>query len=259
LLCSPSKVSRMETGQRGATARDVRDLCDLYEVADPDEQARMTRLAAEGKQQGWWQSYDLDYATYVGLEEATVSISYFQSSIVPGLLQTLDYARAMHEAGFQKYTPERLDEHIEVRMRRQGLLRRDPPLQLSVVLDEAVLHREVGGPAVMGAQLDYLVEASKLPHVSIQVIPFRAGAHAAMDNMFDILEFSAAAPTVVYVEGLMGWIYLEKPQEVARYFQVLEHLRSRSLSPEDSVELIAEVRARHNSATFLAARDTSNL
>ena len=152
LLCSPSKVSRMETGQRGATARDLRDLCDLYGVTDQRERDRMARLAAEAKQSGWWQSYELDYfATYVGLEAAATSLYYFQSSIVPGLLQTVDYAKAMYERALpSEYSPGRADQLIEVRLRRQELLTRDPPLRVLVIFDEAVLHREVGGPAVMG-------------------------------------------------------------------------------------------------------------
>src|ERR1700761_1093600 len=120
LLCSPSKVSRMETGQRGATLRDIRDLCDLYRVTAAAERERLMELAREGKQQGWWQSFGLDFATYVGLEAAAVAISCYMSSVVPGILQTSEYARAMHEAGHQDYSDEKISEHVEVRMRRQA-------------------------------------------------------------------------------------------------------------------------------------------
>jgi hypothetical protein len=220
----------------------------------------MARLAAEGKQQGWWQSYDLDFATYVGLEAAATSLSYFQSSIVPGILQTPEYARAMHEADWAEYTPERIEEHVEVRMRRQNLLaREDPPLRLSVVLDEAVLHRAVGGPTVMGAQLDRLIEAAKLPNVTIQVIPYITGAHPAMDGMFGILDFGNTAPSVVYVEGLMGFIYIEKPEDINRYRKVFEHLRNLALAPQESTELMAKVRAQYKGATLDAPRDTVGL
>jgi transcriptional regulator with XRE-family HTH domain len=252
LLCSPSKVSRMETGQRGATLRDVRDLCRLYGLTDQAQVTHLMDLAREGKQQAWWQSYDLDFATYVGLEQAAESISYYQSSIVPGLLQTADYARAMHEAGFQEYAPGRIDAHVEVRMRRQRILTREPRLRLSAVLDEAVLHRVVGGPDVMRAQLDHLMESAGLPYVTIQVIPFSRGAHPAMDSMFDILEFGAAAPTVVYVEGLMGWLYLERAQDIQRYRQVYEYLSTAALPSKESIELVAEIRA-HHSAKVLSA------
>jgi transcriptional regulator with XRE-family HTH domain len=253
LLCSPSKVSRMETGQRGATARDIRDLCAIYQVSDPAQREHLTRLAAEGKQQGWWQTFELDFATYVGLEEAAVSVSYFGTTVVNGLLQTPGYARAMHEAGFQDFTPERIEEFIEVRMRRQQLLSRDPPLRLDVVFDESVLRRVVGGPAVMGHQLDRLVQMGQLPHVTIQVIPFDAGSHPAMDSNFHILEFAGQASSVVYVEGLVGWIYLERPQDLDRYRLVFKRLRSVALNPQESVELIARVAAVYNSAAASAS------
>jgi len=235
----------METGQRGVTLRDVRDLCGIYGVTEEQQIAHLMDLAREGKQQGWWQSYDLDYATYVGLEAAAQSLSYFQSSIVPGILQTPGYARAMHEGGFQEYPPGRIDEHVDVRMRRQRLLTRDPPLKVSVVLDEAVLHRAVGGPLVMAAQLNHLAEVARLPSVTIQVIPFSVGAHPAMDSMFDILEFGDSAPAVVYVEGLMGWLYIEKPQDISRYLKVFELLGTVALAPKESIELILKIKSKH--------------
>ena len=250
LLCSPSKVSRMETGHRGATARDIRDLCDLYHVNDKALRDRMTQLAAEGKQSGWWQPYELDFATYVGLETAAVSLSYYMSSIVPGILQTPEYARAMHLAGFQNYTDERINEHVEVRMRRQGRLNEEPPLGLSVVLDEAVLHRAVGGPAVMAAQLNRLVKVSKLPHIEIQIITYEAGAHPAMESNFNILQFDLPTSSVVYVEGLVGWIYLDRPQDLDRYWQVFERLRTIALKPKDSIRLISEIAGRYEATAI---------
>ena len=254
LLCSPSKVSRMETGHGVATPRDIRDLCDLYAVTDQAERDHMMQLSHEGKQQGWWQGYDLDYfATYVGLEAEAVGIKCYQSAIVPGLLQTLDYARAMHEAGIPRIAPERIAQLIEVRRMRQRRLVQDPRIRLDVVLDEAVLHRLVGGPAVMATQLGRLVESSKQPNVTIQVIPYSAGAHPAMDSTFSILEFDGSAPGVVYVEGLVGWIYLERPQDIDRYQQVFEHLRTVALSPQDSIQLMATMRAQHNNMAALTA------
>lgn len=257
LLCSSSKVSRMETGQRGATPRDVRDLCDLYGVTDPRERERMTRLATEGKQAGWWQSYELDYfATYVGLEAAAVSLRYFQSSIIPGLLQTVDYAKAMYERAIDsEYSTERALELVEVRLKRQEVLTREPPLELSAIFDEAVLHRVVGGPGVMAGQLNRLVEVASQPNVTIKVIPYSVGAHPAMDNMFNILDFGNIAPSVVYVEGLMGWIYIERPQEIARYRQVFEQVDILASSPQESIELIADAAARYDRAAVLASRD----
>jgi transcriptional regulator with XRE-family HTH domain len=259
LLCSPSKVSRMETGQRGATARDVRDLCDLYEVTDPDERARMTRLAAEGKQQGWWQSYELDYfATYVGLEEDATVTKNFQSTTVPGLLQTADYARAMHESGVPEFAPERIEQIIQARLKRQQSLTKVSPLRLWAILDEPVLHRLVGGFRVMRDQLQQMVDAAQLPNVTIQVIPFRAGAHPAMESSFDILEFSAPTPSLVYVEGLIGYMYLERAQDLLRYEEVFDRLCDISLSPQESIELISETAAQYNHAAVLAAQDAGN-
>ena len=237
----------METGQRGATARDVRDLCDLYGVTSPDERARMAKLAAEGKQQGWWQSYELDYfATFVGLEEAATAIKMYQSTTIPGLLQTPDYVRAMSGVLVPEVSAERTEELVEVKRRRQGRLSGEPPLPLSVILDEAVLHRTVGGPAAMARQLERLIEATGIYQVTIQVIPYSAGAHAAMDSTFTIMEFAdAVLPTVVYVEGLVGWIYIERPQDVARYEQVFDRLSDSALSPQDSIELIGKVSANY--------------
>jgi transcriptional regulator with XRE-family HTH domain len=258
LLCSPSKVSRMETGHRGATARDIRDLCDLYGVTDKALRDRMTTLAAEGKQPGWWQSYELDFATYVGLEQAAVTLCYYQSTIVPGLLQTMDYARAMHKGSLPaEFTPERADELIEVRLRRQQVLTRDPPLQLYAVCDEAVLRRVVGGPAVMAAQLRHLGEAARMRNVTLQVIPNDMGAHPAMDNMFNIVEFGDVAPSVVYVEGLMGGLFIERPQDVTRYQQVFKYLRDIALDPQETIELLAEIGAQYNSAPHFPAQSSA--
>jgi transcriptional regulator with XRE-family HTH domain len=249
LMCSPSKVSRMETGQRGATARDIRDLCDLYGVADPAERARMAALAAEGKQQGWWQSYELDYfATYVGLEEDTTAIRQYQSTTIPGLLQTPDYVRAMADVLVPPVSADRVDELVEVKERRQARLAGVPPLPMSIVIDEAVLHRAVGGRAAMGAQLERLVEATEIYKVTIQVIPYSAGAHPAMDSTFTILEFTEPVPSVVYVEGLVGWIYMDRTQDIKRYEQVFERLKYQALSPKESIELIAKVSANYRRA-----------
>lgn len=250
LLCSPSKVSRMETGQRGATARDIRDLCTLYGVVNAAQQDRLTRLAAAGKRQGWWQGFELDYfSTYVGLEEEAISLSYYQSSVVPGLLQTPAYARAVHEVAIPPLTAERIDQMVEVRLTRQKLLLRDPPLRLSVVFDEAVLHRAVGGAAIMKEQLNRLIEVAKLPHVTIQVIPFSTGAHAAMESTFNILDFEEPAPSLVYVEGLVGFMYLERPQDISRYRDVFEQICSKSLTPQESLKLIATLGAEYGNTT----------
>jgi hypothetical protein len=243
-MFSMSKLSRMETGHGVATPRDIRDICSLYEVTDKAERERMLRLAAEGKQAGWWQSYDLPYSTYVGLEAEATAISDFQSSVVPGLLQTADYARAGHEGAMPRLSSEEIERRIEAKLTRQALLGQDDPPDFSAVLDEAVLHRMVGGPAVMSAQLGRLIEATNRPKVTIQVIPFTLGAHPGVESNFNILEMPSPTPGVVFVEGLVGSIYLERSEELTRYRQIFERLQAIALSPKDTIALIAEIRAQ---------------
>jgi Domain of unknown function (DUF5753)/Helix-turn-helix domain len=246
LLCSPSKVSRIETGQRGATLRDVRDLCDLYGVTDQAERDRLMTLAKESKQQGWWQSYSLPYSTYVGLEAEATAVSGFHSSVMPGLLQTAEYAHAIQEAAVPEVsapdlTPEIIERRVEARIRRQALLTKETPLKFTTIVDEAVLHRLVGGSSTMKDQLQHLVSMAALPNVTIQVVPYGAGAHPALESTFYILDFADAVPSVIYVEGLVGWIYLERIEDIGRYRRVFERLGDLALSPAESVKFIAEI------------------
>ena len=250
LLCSPSKVSRMETGQRGATQRDVRDLCDLYGIASAVERERLMTLAKESRQQGWWQSHDVpdEFRTYLDLEQDAISLRTYQSTTVPGLLQIPEYVHEMSNVLVPEVSAETANNLVDVKLRRQGRLATESPLPLSVILDEAVLHRVVGGPAVMGAQLERMIEATRIHNVTIQVIPYKVGAHPAMDSTFTILDFTDPVPSVVYVEGLVGHIYLERPQDLARYEYVFDRLKNMALSPQDSAELIAKVGANYRRA-----------
>jgi len=244
LMFSMSKLSRMETGHGVATLRDIRDLCALYDVTDEAERERMTELAREGKQQGWWQSYELTYATYVGLEAEAVAISDFQSSVVPGLLQTADYARAGHEAAMPRLSPGQIEMQIEAKLTRQSLLTRVDAPSFRAVLDEAALHRVVGGSRVMAAQLAYLMEAARLPNVTVQVIPFTVGSHPGLESNFNILELPPPTSSVVFVEGLIGSVYLERAEDLKRYRKVFERLQSIALSPKDTTNAIAEIQAQ---------------
>jgi transcriptional regulator with XRE-family HTH domain len=248
LLFSMSKLSRMETGHGVATRRDIRDLCDLYGVTSEAEREHMMNLAAESKQQAWWQSYDLPYSTYVGLEAEAVAISDFQSSVVPGLLQTAQYARAGHEGAMPRLSDVEIERRIEAKLTRQALLSQLDPPSFRAVLDEAVLHRMVGGRLVMSAQLERLVEAAQLPNVTIQVIPFTLGAHPGVESNFNVLQMRAPTPGVVFVEGLVGSIYLERPEELKRYQQIFERLQTIALSPKDTIALIKEIRTRSREA-----------
>ena len=239
LLCSPSKVSRMETGQ-GATARDIRDLCDLYEVADPAERDRLMTLAREGKSPARWQRYELAYATYAELEQGALAISAFQSSVVHGLLHTADYARAGHEGAMPKLDPDRIDLQIEAKLTRQRILTRDDPPRFEVVLDEAALHRMVGGRRVMADQLTKILATANLPNVVVQVLPYERGYHPAVESNFSILELPNPAPGVVFVEGLIGSTYLDRPDDLKRYREVFDRLQSIALNPKDTADLIAK-------------------
>jgi len=241
LMISPSKLSRMETGHGVATVRDIRDLCDLYGVTDEAERDHLANLAVEGKQQAWWQSYDLGYATYVGLEAEAVVISAFQSSVIHGLLQTADYARAGHEGAMPKLDADQIEMQIEAKLTRQRILTRDDnPPRFTVVLDEAALHRVVGGRAVMAAQLGRILEISALPNVAVQVLPYEVGAHPAVESNFTIVELPDPTPGVVFVEGLIGSTYLERDSDLTRYQKIFNKLQSIAMSPKSSIDLIAE-------------------
>lgn len=256
LLCSPSKVSRLETGQRGASPRDIRDLSELYQI-DPAQREHLAELAREGKSHGWWQSYDLPYGTYVGLEAEAISICDFEPSAVPGLLQTMDYARAIHEGALPRLSPEIIDQRLEVRRNRQAILTRDEPPapQLRAIIDEAVLHRVVGGASVMSAQLDHVIRVSELPNVTVQVLGYEAGAHPALDSTFILLEFEDPVPGVVYVEGLVGQLYLDRSQDLRRYEHVFERLGSLALSQQRSRDLMAQVSGDFRNSLYQMAGD----
>ena len=247
LLCSPSKVSRMETGQRGATLRDIRDLCDLYGVIEPAERERLMTLAREGKQQAWWQSWGLPYSTFVGLEQEAVSMRIFHSAVVPGLLQTAGYARALHQAYVPPMEPEIIEQRVAERLTRQGYVldRSDPP-RLDIIIDEAVLHRPVGGSAVISDQLSHLAEVAGRDKLTLRTLPFEAGAHPALLSDFIVLEFSGPAANTIYTESLAGQMYLDRPEDVERYLQVFNQLRSVADDPKGSVERIAKIRSTYS-------------
>ena len=247
LMFSMSKLSRMETGHGVATRRDIRDLCALYEVTEDAERERMLKLAAEGKQQAWWQSYDLGYATYVGLEAEAVSISAFQSSVVHGLLHTAEYARAGHYGAMPLLNPDQIELQIEAKLTRQRILTRDNPPQFSVVLDEAALHRVVGGRQVMAAQLAKILDVAALSNVTVQVLPYDVGAHPATESNFTILELPGPTPGVVFVEGLIGSTYLDRDDDLIRYQKIFQKLQSIALSSKDSADLIATFLRAHES------------
>jgi transcriptional regulator with XRE-family HTH domain len=241
LLCSPSKVSRMETGHRTATPRDVRDLCALYGVSDPAERDRMMQLARESRLQGWWQSYDLQYSTYVGLEAEAISIHCFQSAVIPGLLQTPDYARAGHDVAIPRFPDAQIDHAIEAKLTRQRILTKENPPDFAAVVDESALRRVTGSSLIMAEQLDKLLQSTELPNVTLQVLPFDAGTHPALESNFNIVELPGPTADVVFVEGLSGSTYLERDVDLDLYRKVMARLQSLALSSADTIELVKEV------------------
>lgn len=186
------------------------------------------------------QSYDVPYSTYIGLEAEAVSIKAFHSAAVNGLLQTADYARALH-ATLTELSAEAAERGVEARLIRQRLLTDADPPDAWFILDEAALHRVVGGPAIMKTQLEHLIEVARLPNVTIQIIPYEAGAHRAMESTFTTLEFAAPVESVVYVEGLIGSIYFDRLQDVERYQMVFEELRAMAYGEEESIVRIGEI------------------
>jgi len=252
LLCSPSKVSRMETGQGLATPRDIRDLCQIYDVTDEAERDRMMTLARESKRRAWWQSYDLAYKNYVGLEAEAVAISAFQSSVVHGLLHTADYARANHESSIPRFDPKQIDLQIEAKLTRQRILTQSDPASFAVVLDEAALHRMVGGPQVMAAQLAKILEVSALPNVMVQILPFELGAHPALESNFTILQLPDPTPGVVYVEGMIGSIQLQRAEDLGRYRDIFGKLQSMALNPQETADLIAKFQRAYRDGAEIA-------
>ncbi|MGY0007681.1 helix-turn-helix domain-containing protein [Micromonospora sp. I033] len=244
---SESKISRMELGRVGFKERDVADLLTLYGVTAPDERAALLTLARDANSPGWWHRYGdvlpAWFQSYLGLEAAAALIRTYEVQFVPGLLQTPAYARAVILLGHRGAPAAEVDRRVSLRMERQELLRRSDPPQLWAVLDEAVLRRPVGGPAVMRAQMDALIEATAAPHVQLQIVPFAAGGHAAASGAFSILRFGdQGLPDIVYIEQLTSAVYLDKRDDLDHYAGAMERLCGEAAPPERTPELLARIR-----------------
>jgi transcriptional regulator with XRE-family HTH domain len=243
LECSQSKISRIETGHSSVTARDVREMLSLYGASDEEIEV-MVEMARAARQKGWWHPYSsVLVSEFVGLETAAGSIMAYEQQVVPGLMQTPAYARAMITAARPDYSSKEVEDRIRVRMRRQSLLTgQDDSVSLWVVLDESVLSRPVGGDAVMREQLRRLYAASSMQNVTLQVLPFEAGAHAGMDGTFTILNFlETGDSSVVYAENATGGLFLEKGDELAKYQLIFGNIQKAALCPEESARLIAQL------------------
>jgi hypothetical protein len=242
---SESKISRMELGRVGFKERDVADLLTLYGVVDNRERESLLALARQANTPGWWHRYGdvlpTWLQTYLGLEAAAVLIRTYEVQFIPGLLQTADYARAVILLGLDGASAAEIERRVAVRMVRQRVLTRPHPLRLWAVLDEAVLHRPIGGTSVMRSQVASLIEATELPNVTVQVLPFRAGGHAAAGGAFTMLRFpDEELPDVVYSEQLTSAVYLDKRQDIDAYTLAMQRVIVDAEPPERTVDLLEQ-------------------
>ncbi|MGK5733890.1 helix-turn-helix domain-containing protein [Streptomyces sp. URMC 124] len=244
LLVSQSKISRLENGRRSISQRDVRDLCGVYGVEDHRIVDSLMQMAKESRQQGWWHAFgDIPYSVYIGLETDAASLRVYEASLVPGLLQTPNYASAVTEGSWPEATAADIERRVQVRMRRQERIS-DPenPLRLWAVIDESALRRIVGSREIMAEQMRQLVQFSLEPHITVQVLPYDVGAHPGMYGKFSILEFNDPQDaSTVYLEGITSDLYLEKPNDVQTYSVMYEHLRMQALNAEHSRQFIDRV------------------
>jgi DNA-binding XRE family transcriptional regulator len=246
IRASEWKIHRLENGQVGFKERDIIDLLRRYQVTDPAEVADFLALAREANAPGWWQHYGdvlpQWFRTYVDLESAASLIRTYEGQFVPGLLQTDGYMRAVVRGAHLEDSAEEVGRRVRLRMARQILLTRQDPPRLWAVVDEAALRRPVGGREVMRGQLERLVEATKLPNVTLQILPFDSGAHAAMAGAFSVLRFpDRELPDVVYLEHLTSALYLNKPDEVDQYLHVMETICVRAAPPDQTVDLLERI------------------
>jgi transcriptional regulator with XRE-family HTH domain len=247
LDCSGTRISRIETGRISVRPGDVRELLEIYGMVGAEADS-LVQLAREARQKGWWHTYGRLlpnwFEAYVGLEAAAVRFRDFQSMVMPGLLQTEDYARAVLRAAPSPGSTEDIDRQVALRMERQAILDQASPPDLWVVLSESIIRVQVGGTGVMRAQLRRLIDVAERSNVTLQVLPFTTAAHVQPISPFTILEFpDIADPTVVYLEHLTGSLFLETAEEIQRYTVVFDHLRAEALGTGPSIDLIARAAA----------------
>jgi Domain of unknown function (DUF5753)/Helix-turn-helix domain len=246
IRASRSKISRMENGRVRFKERDVTDLLTLYGITDEKTHADMVALVRQANSPGWWSKYGDVMAdwfeAYLGLEMVASVIRTFELQFVHGLFQTEDYARAVTLLGHTAAPAEEIDRRVNMRLKRQDLLSGPEPPQVWSVIDEGALRRPVGGAAVMRAQLKRLVEVAELRHVTIQVVPFSRGGHAAAGGSFTVLRFGEPdVPDVVYLEQLTSALYLDKREDVDHYMEVMNHLSTEALTPALTTHFLTEI------------------
>jgi transcriptional regulator with XRE-family HTH domain len=250
IRASHSKISRLETGRVGFKDRDITDLLTFYGVTDEEEREALRALARRANAPGWWHDYSDVlphwFEAYVGLEEVATQIRAYEVQFVPGLFQTEDYARAVTLLGHAGEPPRDIERRVRLRMARQSVLDREEPPNVWAVIDEAVLRRPAGTPAVMQGQLKHLAELSRRQNVTIQIIPFQVGGHAAAGGPFSILRFAEPdLPDVVYLEQLTSALYLDKPDAVDSYLRVMERICMEAATPADSMRILTDLLNGH--------------
>jgi len=253
LLFSSTKISRLETGTRPPNPRDVRDLCRHYGL-DETATDELMNLARAAREQVWWTQYDdLKLDPYLGLEQDATAITSYTTYYVPALLQTEEYTRAIIKAIAPQMDPDIYEQRVDARMRRQQVLEKDKRPRYRVLLDEAVLHHDIGGQAVMVSQLERVMDAQRLGKAAVQVIPFNARSYVAQDSNFILFEFEEGAnlPPVVFVEGLTGNQYHERRADIIRYREAIEYLRDSALRPEESLSRIDEAKKAYASGGMI--------
>jgi transcriptional regulator with XRE-family HTH domain len=241
---SESKISRLELGRVGFKERDVADLLTMYGVIKAAERQTFLDMVKESNQPGWWRRYnDLMpgwFNDYVGLEEAAWRIQTWEPLYMPGLLQTEDYARGIVSHGQPERADDEVDRRVALRMRRQKLLARPDAPRLWAVIDESVLHRPIGGRTALRAQIEYILDVTTLPNVSLQVLPWRNSGYGA-EGAFALLRFAEPElPNIVYVEHLTGALYLEKLDEIEEYSRALDRLAVDAETPDRSRQLLSK-------------------
>jgi transcriptional regulator with XRE-family HTH domain len=238
-----SKISRLERGRNAAKQRDVADLLTLYGVTDETEREQLLVLTREASVPGWWQQYSdilpRWFELYVGLEKAASIIRPYEVQFVHGLLQTEDYARAVILISNAQASAHDIDRRVSLRIQRQQLITQADAPRLWAVLDEAALRRSPGGRKVMRAQVEHLLELTDLPNVTLQIVPFSVGPHAAAGGPFTILRFpEPELPDVVYLEQLNSALYLDQPDDVVDYVTVMDQLCVQAISGPDTKDLL---------------------
>ncbi|WP_393915941.1 helix-turn-helix domain-containing protein [Halostreptopolyspora alba] len=243
---SESKLYRIENDKSRVLPRDVKRLLDLYEISDETRRAPLIELARRANEKGWWHQYSETIPTwfqpFIGLEASAASIRVYESELVPGLLQTEGYMRAIASTAPVLAAEEEIERSVEVRLARQRRLTEEQePLELWMVLNEAVIRRVVGGPDIMREQLDHLAAMAQNHRITLQILPFAKGEHSSMLGAFQVLEFAGEeVPPVVYLEHQTGGLYVEKPEDIRRYTLMYNHLSVKALSEEESLAMVRQ-------------------